>query len=121
MEPAAMSTLWVVGLVITVGILLTLLVLTNKKMLNNNAEIKSIKNICDTFMNGRETVIYLKDEQLNTIFINNSAEPHFHEMVPQIMGRIDADLAIETLGSSIFATDRQVIALTRIIYIEEKH
>lgn len=121
MEPAAMSTLWVVGLVITVGILLTLLVLTNKKMLNNNAEIKSIKNICDTFMNGRETVIYLKDEQLNYIFINKAAEPHFQEMVPQIMGRIDPDRDIEALGSSIIATDRQVIATNRIIEYEEKH
>ena len=114
MEPAAMSTLWVVGLVITVGILLTLLVLTNKKMLNNNAEIKSIKNICDTFMNGRETVIYLKDEQLNYIFINKAAEPHFQEKVPQIMGRIDPDRDIEALGSSIIATNR-------IIEYEEKH
>lgn len=50
MEPAAASIPLIVGLVIAVGILLILLVQSNKRLKNNREETKSIKDICNTFI-----------------------------------------------------------------------
>lgn len=121
MEPAAADSLLIVGLVIAVGILLLLLVRTNKKLKNTKTETKSIKNICETFMNGHETVIYLKDEQLNYVFINQAAEPHYQKSIPEIIAQADPIQDVEALGPSIIETDQQVITTREATEYEEKY
>jgi len=121
MEPAAASMLLIVGLVIAVGMLLILLVQSNKNLQKNNEEIKSIKDICDTFIDGHETVIYLKDEQLNYLFINKAAEPHYQKSVAEIVAQDDPRFDTETFGPSIIETDQQVIETEKITEYEEKY
>lgn len=121
MEPAAADSLLIVGLVIAVVTLLLLFVQTKKKLTDNNAETKSIKNICDVFMNGHETAIYLKDEDLNYVFLNKAAESHFLKLVPERINQIDPSLEAEAFESSILVTDRQVIETKKTIEYEEKH
>ncbi|WP_373482317.1 HD domain-containing phosphohydrolase [Acetobacterium sp.] len=121
MEPVASSILLIIGLVIAAGILLILLVQSNKKLQNNNEETKSIKDICDTFIDGYETVIYLKDEQLNYRFINKAAEPHYHKSVAEIIAQGDQRLDTEAFGPSIIETDQQVIETGKTTEYEEKH
>ncbi len=121
MEPTAANSLLIVGLVIAVGILLILFVQTNKKLSNKHAETNSFRNICETFMNGHDTVIYLKDEQLNYIFINKAAESHYQKAVPEIIDQADPTLDTEALGASMIATDQRVIETGETTEYEEKH
>ncbi|MEO1815773.1 MAG: HD domain-containing phosphohydrolase [Acetobacterium sp.] len=118
---AAASILVITGLVIAVGILLILLHQNNKKLKKNSEDTKSIKDICDTFINGHETVIYLKDEQLNYLFINKAAEPHYQKSVAEIIVQDDQQLDIEAFGPSIIETDQQVIKTEKTTEYEEKH
>jgi len=121
MEPAAASIPLIVGLVIAVGILLILLVQSNKRLKNNREETKSIKDICNTFIDSYETVVYLKDEQLNYRFINKAAEPHYRKSVTEIIALDDQRLDAEAFGPSIIETDQQVIETKEITEYEEKH
>ncbi|MDO9492727.1 HD domain-containing phosphohydrolase [Acetobacterium sp.] len=121
METVAASSLLIVGLVIAVGILLTLLVQSNKKLQKNNEETKSIKDICNTFIDSYETVVYLKDEQLNYRFINKAAEPYYHKSVTEIIAQDDQRLDTEAFGPAIIETDQQVIESGKTTEYEEKH
>ncbi|PKM60265.1 MAG: hypothetical protein CVU99_09165 [Firmicutes bacterium HGW-Firmicutes-4] len=121
MEPAAAGIPLIVGLVITVGILLILLVQSNKKLKNNREETKSIKDICNTFIDSYETVVYLKDEQLNYRFINKAAESHYRKSVAEIIALDDQRLDAEAFGPSMIETDQQVIETKEITEYEEKH
>lgn len=121
METVAASSLLIVGLVIAVGILLILLVQSNKKLKNNREETKSIKDICNTFIDSYETVVYLKDEQLNYRFINKAAESHYRKSVTEIIALDDQRLDAEAFGPSIIKTDQQVIETREITEYEEKH
>jgi len=121
METIAASSLLIVGLVIAVGILLMLLVQSNIKMKNNSEETKSIKDICNTFINSYETVVYLKDERLNYRFINKAAEPYYRKSVTEIIAQDDPRLDTEAFGVAIIETDRQVIETGKATEYEEKH
>ena len=121
MEPAAASMLLIVGLVGVVGILVVLLVQSNKKLINQRIVTKNIEDMRDTFIDVGETVIYLKDDDLNYLFINKAAEPHYHKSVQDIIGHDDSSLEVEPFGPAMIETDRQVIEHNEIITYEEKH
>lgn len=121
MEPAAASMLLIVGLVSVVGILVVLLVQSNKKLINQRMVTKNVEDMRDAFIDVGETVIYLKDDDLNYLFINKAAEPHYHKSVQDIIGHDDSSLEVEPFGPAMIETDRQVIEHNEIIAYEEKH
>ena len=121
MEPVAACILLIVGLMSAVVILAVFLVQSNKKLINQKMLTKNVEDVRDAFIDAVETVVYLKDDDLNYLFINKAAEPHYQKSVQEIIGQEDLALKAGPFGPAMIKTDRQVIEHKETITYEEKH
>lgn len=121
MDPVAMLNLLVAGLVIAIAILLVLLNQRNKSLEQKKEEIKYIRDTRDAFLDEDNRVVYLKDENLQYLFINKAGEKHCKKPVSEIIGQDDRVLDINVFGTDNIKTDQQVIKNKEPIIYEERY
>lgn len=82
----------------------------SKKLKLKNKQVKTFNELQETFINSYNSIIYLKDEKLNYVFLNNAALNLFNKKSNEVKGKNVYSLT----DSSLYAdwsnkTDREVL------------
>lgn len=96
-------------------IVLRLIKKNNTKLLNYAQEIENFNKLRQTFINANESFIYLKDENLNYIFINDKLENFYHVSSGQIIGKDDGVIENVEFTSILKESDVNVIKYNKQI------
>ena len=106
---------------ITIAILLSLSIALYK----NRQRIKSTKEAIEysekllhTFIDAGDSLIYLKDENLQYIFVNKATEVFYHRSKEQIIGHSDFDLSEGSFAQMRRATDMNALQQKRVVFDE---
>ncbi len=71
-----------------------------------------------TFMDADDSLIYLKDENLNYIFVNKATEAFYQREKEQIIGRSDYDLSDPVFAERRRATDQKTLKENMVVIDE---
>ncbi|MDD2251806.1 MAG: diguanylate cyclase [Dehalococcoidales bacterium] len=98
------------ALIVVTSLLFTVLVSRKNRRLKAKArEIARLNELRRMFIDYDRRMIYLKDENLKYIFVNNTLAEYFGIEPGQVVGRDDFDIMENGLAEKNTATDRQVL------------
>lgn len=98
--------------------LLVLLFRGNKKLAYSKAEVERSNTLRKTFFDADDSLIYLKDENLNYLFVNKAVEAFYQMPAEYIIGRNDFALSVEEFAQKRRQTDLAVLK-TQALTIDE--
>ena len=120
MEPVGVIILLIAGLVTGMVILFVLLQNSSKKLKEQILKNKNIIRIRDSFSNIEDSIIYLKDENLKYLFVNETAESYYKKSVAEIIGNDERVLGDNQFSMDIALMDQQVIEQEEVFNYELK-
>ncbi len=113
---------WTVFFVVGSSVIIVLIVLlivisaNHRKLKKTKNEIESINELRRTFYDADESLVYLKDENLNYVFVNKALEEFYRKTSDEIIGISDFELSDVAFAALRRKTDEAVLEQkTRIV------
>lgn len=97
-----------VCVILLLTFLIGLTIRNSRKLKARNREIENLNALHKTFMNANDSLIYLKDENLNYVFVNQAVEKYYRKKAEEIIGRNDFTLSDENFANKRKLTDLEV-------------
>lgn len=98
--------------------MLLLLSRSNKRLASSKAEVERSNALRKTFFDADDSLIYLKDENLNYVFVNKALEAFYQMPAEKIIGGDDFALSVEEFAQKRRQTDLAVLK-TQALTIDE--
>lgn len=110
-EEKMTTTVYIAGSIVILFLLLftSLLFKSRKKIRASKEEIENFNALRKTFMDALDSLIYLKDENLNYVFVNRFFEAFHNKKAEQIIGLNDFDLTKHAFAEKSRKTDLEVL------------
>ncbi|MPM09549.1 hypothetical protein SDC9_55870 [bioreactor metagenome] len=104
-----------IAVIVILLILLLLLQQNRKKIGKAKQRIENYSKLIDTFINAYDSMIYLKDENLNYVFANESLKKFFKKSSDEIVGKDDYALSDTAFAEIRRQADQAVLSKKRIL------
>ena len=95
--------------IIVLLILLVIIIFNNKKLKLAKAELENFNQLRQAFIDADEDIVYLKDENLNYMFVNKAFEAFYKKKATEVIGFDDYNLTNDDFSRKRRETDLAVL------------
>lgn len=103
-----------VGLLILLGLFI-ILAYNRKKLKISNQKLENSNELFESFIDANESLMYLKDEKLNYLFVNAAFVKAYHKIEEEIIGKDDFALSVDAFANMRRKSDMIVLEKTEVV------